>query len=158
METFFSTFWNGLINTYTKEKLVIIITCRAPCVHSCHLKINKKFFHESLYYCVITLTCGAWWHHSPTAPWSPHCPMSAVSGPGPRLSPARAPSPDSQHPDTGARIRQDPEFWRIFPTKNGPRATNTLRLTTEGRGPIRGQMLTQVANEMKDENAPLMYI
>ena len=70
----------------------------------------------------------------PDCPWSPHCPMSAVSGPGPRLSPARAPSPDSQHPDTGARIRQDPEFWRIFPTKNGPRATNILRLTREGRG------------------------
>ena len=63
----------------------------------------------------------------------PDCPLvsslSDVSSEWPRLSPARAPSPDSQHPDTGARIRQDPEFWRIFPTKNGQRATNILRLT-----------------------------
>ena len=131
METFFSTFWNGLINTYTKEKLVIIITCRAPCVH---FTFNKKCFPW-----ITLLLCdnSDMWRIMASLP---DCPLvsslSDVSSEWPRAPPFPGPGPVTRLATPGHRS-QDPSGPGVLeniPDKKWPEGNKHSEVNYRGSG------------------------
>ena len=124
-----------------------------------HSFVNQNIFYEFLYCCHWYFSHDALDCPGPTVPRHGAsrlmCPMSAESGPGPRLSPDRAPplrlaTPGHRSQDLSG---SGPGDLENIPDEKWP-GDNTLK----SLGPMRGRMLTQAANQRKDcsgdKNAP----